>query len=296
MAEQTRPAGSIYDLGYRSYDGSRLGRSYAVVSLYLYSLRAIFGLGRSAWAKVLAFGLAALASIPAVIQLAIAAIAPIEFELVRPEGHFTYVQIIIVLFCALAAPEIVGRDQRSHTLPLYFSRALSRVDYVLAKVGALFTALFVILLLPLVLLVIGIAVADEDLLGYLKDNLDLWPPIFASSFVIAMMMAPVSLAIASQTSRRAFSTGAVFGYFFIATAIGNILVETLTGDARMYAVLVSPLATLVGTVYWLFGVTPPTDGAVDTAGLEGFGYMLASLAYTAVAMAVLLRRFLRMSV
>jgi ABC-2 type transport system permease protein len=296
MTEQTRPAGSIYDLGYRRYEGVRLGRSFAISALYIYSLRAIFGLGRSAWSKVFAFGIAALALFPASVQLAIAAVSPIDFELVRPEAHFEYVQVIVALFCALGAPEVVGRDQRYHILPLYFSRAISRVDYVTAKIGALVTALFIILVLPLILLVLGNAVASQDVLANLKDNLDQWPPIFASSAVVAVFMALVSLAIASQTSRRYLSMGAVFGYFLIATAIGNILVETTTGDARMYSVLVSPFDVLAGTVHWLFDAPPSSESAVEKAGLDGVYYMVASIAYSAAGLAVLMRRFLKMSV
>ena len=46
-----------------------------------------------------------------------------------------------MLFCAAQAPELFGRDQRYGVLPLYFSRALTRSDYALAKVGGLFVAL-----------------------------------------------------------------------------------------------------------------------------------------------------------
>ena len=38
-----------------------------------------------------------------------------------------------MLFCAAQAPELFGRDQRYGVLPLYFSRALTRTDYALAK-------------------------------------------------------------------------------------------------------------------------------------------------------------------
>ena len=296
MAEQARPAGSIYDLGYRPYDGERLGRSYAITSLLLYSLRAIFGLGRSAWSKVFAFGLAALALFPACVQLAIAAVSPVDFEFIRPEDNFAYIQVVLALFCAQGAPEILGRDQRHHTLGLYFSRALSRADYVTSKLISLCAALFAITALPLVLLVVGGAVADEDVLGYLQDNLHQFPPILASSLIIAAFMASVSLAIAAQTPRRAFSTGAVIGYFIIATAVGAILVNTVTGDAQRFAILLSPFDTLFGAIRWLFDAPPPEDSNIAKSGLEGGYYLLACLGYTFVATVVLYRRFLRMSV
>lgn len=38
-----RTAGNIYDLGHRRYEGSRLGRPHAILTLYLHSLRASGG-------------------------------------------------------------------------------------------------------------------------------------------------------------------------------------------------------------------------------------------------------------
>ena len=36
----------IHDIGYRHYEGRRLGRGYVLRSLYVHNLRAAFGLGR----------------------------------------------------------------------------------------------------------------------------------------------------------------------------------------------------------------------------------------------------------
>ena len=52
--------------------------------------------------------------------------------------------MFLMLFCAAQAPELFGRDQRYGVLPLYFSRALTRSDYALAKVGGLFVALLLV--------------------------------------------------------------------------------------------------------------------------------------------------------
>ncbi|HEY7846561.1 MAG TPA: ABC transporter permease, partial [Candidatus Limnocylindria bacterium] len=52
--------GAIYDLGYRGYDGPRLGRRYAVATLFWASLRAAYALKRSGRAKIVPWGLAAL--------------------------------------------------------------------------------------------------------------------------------------------------------------------------------------------------------------------------------------------
>jgi ABC-2 type transport system permease protein len=291
-----RAAGSIYDLGYRPYDGTRLGRGYAIVSLFWYSLRSVFGLGRSTAAKVFPIGLTIIALLPAVAQLAIAAIAPQDLELIRPENYFGYVQIVISLFCAVAAPEIIGRDQRARTLTLYFSRALSRADYVTAKLAALTVALFLVNFLPQVLLLLGGAVAENDVLGYLKDHADQIPSILATAAVVSLFMGSVSLAIASQSPRRAIATVAVLGYLVIFTVLGNIFVETLTGEARTYALLLSPSDTVDGVSYWFFGAEPEFDSSLAKADLYGGVYFTAALVYIVVALGFLYRRFQRMAV
>ena len=46
------PTGSIYDIGYRRYEGPRLGRGHAIRSLFTHSLRSTFGIGRGGRAKI----------------------------------------------------------------------------------------------------------------------------------------------------------------------------------------------------------------------------------------------------
>ena len=48
----TAETGSIYDLGYRRYEGPRLGRAHAVRSLFAHSLRSSYGIGRGGRAKI----------------------------------------------------------------------------------------------------------------------------------------------------------------------------------------------------------------------------------------------------
>jgi ABC-2 type transport system permease protein len=271
----------IYDLGYRPYEGQRFGRAYALGSLFTYSLRAIFGLGRSWVAKGFAIGLAIIALVPALVQLAIAAIAPEEFEFTRFENYFSFVSIVIVLFCAVSAPEVIGRDQRHHTLALYFSRALSRGDYVTAKLAALLT---------------GNAVATEEIVDYLADNLGEIPPIVASSLVVAAMMGSLSLAVASQTPRRAWATGAVIIYFVVATALGAVLRETISSSDGDYAILISPIHVLEGSVFWIFDAAPEPDSDLADITFRGYYYLAAAAAYTLLGVAVVYRRFLKLAV
>ena len=110
---------SIYDLGYRHYEGERIGRRGTLLTLYVHGLRSAFGLGRRASSKIFPFGLAIFAFVPAIIQLGVGAItnaSKVDVEIFKHEDYFTYVRIILVLFCAAVAPELVGRDQRNRSI------------------------------------------------------------------------------------------------------------------------------------------------------------------------------------
>ena len=63
--------------------------------------------------------------------------------------------LVLLVFIAAQAPELVSRDLRSHVLPLYFARPISRIDYPLAKLAAFFLACLVMIEVPLLLLYLG---------------------------------------------------------------------------------------------------------------------------------------------
>jgi ABC-2 type transport system permease protein len=62
----------IHDIGYRAYDGPRLGRGHARKALFSQSLRGAYGLGRSAKSKVLPMILLGVMCAPALIMVAVA--------------------------------------------------------------------------------------------------------------------------------------------------------------------------------------------------------------------------------
>ena len=124
-------------------------------------------------------------------------------------------RIILVLFCATVASELVGKDQRNRTLSLYFSRAVSRFDYTFAKFAALTSAMLVLTLGPQLLLFIGNGMAADDLGGYARDNWDLVFPIIAGSLLVSAVIASVGLCIAAYLPRRAYSTAAIVGTFIL---------------------------------------------------------------------------------
>lgn len=288
--------GSIYDLGYRQYGGPRLGRPAAVLALYVHSLRTVFGFGRGAKAKIIPIALTVLVFIPAVVQLGIASVASGIVEIYRAENYYGFVEIILVLFTAAVAPELVGRDQRNRTLSLYFSRPILRSDYALAKLGALLTALLLLTLIPQAVLFVGNALARKDAFGYLGDNVDDVLPILAAGLLISALLASIGLAIACQTYRRTYSTGGILALFMVGGGLAGTLANALDGEPRRFGVLLSGLHVMRGLTYWLFGLTPSTfdggrGGDLAQVDLPGQLYVIGAIAFSVVAAGVVVWRY-----
>ncbi len=62
------PASVIHDLGYRRYDGPRLGRAQIIRALAWHSFRAAFGFGRGAKAKIVPLVALVALCLPAVVN------------------------------------------------------------------------------------------------------------------------------------------------------------------------------------------------------------------------------------
>lgn len=296
MSQPSEAAGNIYDLGYRRYEGARLGPRHAVVALYLFSLRGAFGLGRRTSSKIMPFAIAIIAAFPAAIQLGIGAIVSEKIDLIRPENYFEFIEIAVALFCAAVAPEVMGRDQRTRTLPLYFSRALRRSDYVLAKFGALWTALLLLTFVPQALLFIGNGMASNDSLSFWQDNWMDAPRILASGAIVAALFAALSLVVAAQTPRRAYATVSVIAMFVLSSVLSDIIAATAGGIWGQVAVALTPFHVAQGTILWIFGAVPEANSALDVADLPGALYLGISLGASVVAAAAVTYRYERTSI
>ena len=282
--------GSIFDLGYHGYDGPRLGRRHAVSTLFVHSLKWTFGIGRGGRAKIAPFVLAGLTLLPAVLAVGIRALAGPAAERVNPitpQNYLTYVQTFIAFFVTAQAPELLGRDQRSHALTLYFSRALERSDYALAKYGALVAALALVLLAPQVVLLLGIVFASIDLVSGLDQVVPLLLPIVVSTAVAAAFFSGIGLAIAAFIPRRAFSAGAIVATFLVLSGVVQaVVVQGRLGDPLRYIALLDPYGLLDGLASTTFGV-PGRNASVTNSGIDP-ALFAAGAALVAVATLVVL--------
>jgi ABC-2 type transport system permease protein len=305
MTTATGPGGSIYDLGYRSYDGPRLGRGSAVRALFAHAIRTCFGIGRGGRAKIPPFVLAGLAILPAVIAVGFAALAAQagpggeaieQASPIRYESYYGLVGILVMLFCAGQAPELFGRDQRYGVLPLYFSRVLTRSDYALAKVFGLIAVVGAVMLAPYVVLFVGRVFVAADPITGLRDEIDALPKFVAQAVLVAALLGGLASLISSWTPRRAYAIAAIIAVFIIPPIIAAILGGSSLSnqDITRIAVLLSPGDILDGTNAAIFGSIPdsPVVAALDQ---PGWVYLAAAVVAIVGSIGLTVRRYLRIS-
>lgn len=239
----TAQEGQVFDLGYRRYEGPREGRARARKALFVNGVRTCFGLGRGAWAKVLPllFLLAVMA--PAAVLAALAGLLGDTFmdvlDLPGPADYYGIVWVILMLFSATIAPELLCPDRRDGVINLYLVRPLSAEDYVLSRWLSFFAVSLVFIYAGQALLLTGLALgaggATDIAPGiaspassptdYLRDNwLDI-PRSLASGLAIAAVTTTIPLAAASLTTRRAYAALAVIALFLTSLTISGILLE-----------------------------------------------------------------------
>ncbi len=284
------PTGAIHDIGYRHYDGPRLGASYIRRSLYIDTLRGAFGLGRSARSKVMPFLLLALMVLPAVAIGIVTGYFGFD-ELPLDYLRYTFAfQVAITIFLGSQSPAAMSRDLRFRVAPLYFSRPLSRRQYVQAKYAGVTTALFILTAAPLTLLFAGALLAklplDEQLPDYLRS--------MAGALVLSVVLAGIGLVVAAMTPRRGLGVAAVVGVLLVLSGIQATvrgLAEEFGNDTFAgYAGLISPFSLVDGVVATALRgdsvmATPPTGV------LMGAVFCLVTAAIVVGCYAALLARY-----
>ncbi|HEX2193350.1 MAG TPA: hypothetical protein VHK63_00040 [Candidatus Limnocylindria bacterium] len=290
-------AGAIYDLGYRGYDGPRLGRGAAVATLFWHSLRAAFGWGRSGRSKIVPWGLAAFGLIPAAITTAVAALVPPEAGAALPftyDNYLSNIWTILALFVAAQAPELVSGDQRHRVLSLYFSHALARSDYALAKLAAMVAAVFLVGFAPMLLLLVGSILVTADVPAALGDQLENVPQVVLAPLIYAIPGASLGLAIAAWTPRRAYATGAIIAVFVVTAATAGILEEATRGRLSDWAQLVNPFVAADGTRDLLVG-EPNFESAASRTSLAPWIFGAWTLLLAAASTVAVLWRYRRIA-
>lgn len=286
--------GAVYDRGYRPYEGERRGRASARWALWRLSVRRTLGLRRSWRQKVLPWTLLGIATLPAIINVGAEYISRQQEQRFIPEfftfREYTDVSTVLLLFVAVAAPDVICPDRHDRVLPLIFSRQLTGVDYVLAKVGAVASVVFGFAFLPQIVLFVGqMFVSRDGSLDYYLDHDEVIWQAAVSVAIFAFYYAVISVALASLTDRRIVGAIAFLGVVLISSAVAGVLVSAGGGDESAFdliSVITPPRAlrdiVFLGHIHW----------SEPLSGVAGGGIM-ALVLYVAVSIAALATLFWR---
>lgn len=227
--------GTVFDIGYQTYEGEREGRRRAWQSLIIDGVKNGMGIGRGGWAKFLPWLVLSPTIITGLVFAAIAAFFEqlgIEVDTgeggnpVDLPGHEALTSVIsfmILIFAAFIGPELVCPDRRNRVIHLYFVRPITMFDYLGSRWCALFILLLAASLLPHITLWVGLLVGVADTVGHIQENwLDI-PRFLGNSLVFAIITTSITIAISSLTDRRMIATLIIIGIIMISSTVPSLI-------------------------------------------------------------------------
>ncbi len=220
--------GQLFDLGYQRYDGPREGRTRARKALFVNGIRTCFGMGRGTMAKILPLLFFGAVMAPAIVFIIIAVtterLIGVALDIPGHADYYQIVSLVLLLFSAVVAPELLCPDRRSGVITLYLVRSLTFSDYVLGRWMAFFVVSLLFIFTGQVVLMIGLTMSATQPLDYLRDNWTDMPRFLSAGLVIAILTTTIPLAAAAFTTRRVYASAFVIGLWLISAATAGILV------------------------------------------------------------------------
>ena len=243
----------IYDQSYRRIEGVRKPGRLRFLPIAASALRLFFrrkrflflGLAALAPFAIGMFFLSAPHFMPALVDALRDADPQLASQLhVTPQTLYLFLTnglsfLLMMIFVVFAGGGLIANDLRANALEVYFSRPITRLDYVLGKLLVIMTILLGLTLVPaLILWLYDAMLATEE--GFLAQQLELLPRLVLACVVATLPFALLMLALSalSRTARAAMISFAAI--LLILPVMGQILTEAL--DEERYGLIKLPSA------------------------------------------------------
>lgn len=291
--EAARPYGEVFDRGYQHYAGERRGRSYAVRALTIYSIKRGLGIKKRWTAKILPIILYGISFIPAIVIVGLLAFLPAGELGIGYGSLYGTLELVILVFAAALAPEMLCDDRRENVLQLYFSRPITRLDYLGAKVGAMAILMGTIVFLPPLILFVGLTLVDASPVSYFFENIEDLLRIVVFGVLVSTYYASLGLIISLFTTRKGIAAAILIVGVVILSGLASGVHEAISDQSwRGYLVFASPFEYIEAMRAWIFGEDIPSNNIAASSNVPGILYAVATLAVAAVSMAVMRRQYL----
>lgn len=291
----TDRTGVVYDLGYAPHTGARLGRRGAIRAIVKDGVRRVLGLRRKARKKVFPWLLFSIATLPAVVFVGAAfLISDFAPDVDSPFGghaeYFLIAATMLMLFIAVAAPELLIPDREEGVLSVYSSRPLSPLDYLGSKFAALVIVAGGFLLLPQIGIYLGYAALDSrGFAGAVAGNAGDLLKISGGAVVYLLAYAAPGALIATFAKRRGPATGAYVFVMFGSTPIAAALSQADIPGAR-YGTLAALYQHPITVTNWIFDRTTFDLLTVD-AGFEPWAPLVVIVGVAIATGLITIRRY-----
>lgn len=291
--------GAIHDIGYRHDDSPRLGRRAVQRALAVETFRGSYGLGRAGRTKIVPVLLLAAMCLPALIGVIVVSVVGLG-SLPGALSYTAYSSTLAALttvFVGAQAPVAVSRDLRFRVVSLYFSRPMSRTDYVRARFAGFALAVLALLVAPLVVLLAGALLARLPLGEQLPDL----GRALVGAVLLSLVLAGISLVLAAATPRRGLGVAAIITVLAVLSAVHATVVGITggfgpdAGSAAGWAGLLQPFTLVEGVQQALLGA-PPAAVAVPGGALAAAAFTVLTVLVIVVCYALLVARYRKVSV
>jgi ABC-2 type transport system permease protein len=277
----------VFDLGYHGYEGERTGRWSRRRAIWRDGVRIALGLGRGAGAKIAPWLLIAIALVPAVVIVVIAAFVGTAtsgdnggVNIPSYAEYYNFAIAPLSLFAAIVAPNLTCSDRRDGVLALYAARPISPIDYVASRWAAFLSVAFTVAWAPEAILFTWNALDARNTGTWLADNWDVLPRTLVAAFAVAASLTTLALLAASFTNRRAYAAIGMLAAFFIGSAVGHIAEHDFSGRVSDVLSLVGLPRVILATEHWIFADplenAPPLSGGVYALWLAALTVALAA--------------------
>jgi ABC-2 type transport system permease protein len=295
--------GTVFDIGYQRYTGRREGTGRARRAILTDGVRTALGLGRGARSKALPWLFIGVLLAIAVVMAILAGAAdrlggPGTADQLHLPSHADYygiASIIMFVFAAVVAPELLCPDRRNGVISLYLVRPLTGSDYVTARWAAFLAVMLVAAWLPQVILFLGLSAGDPAPLEYLRRHwLDV-PRFLGAGAAMAVYTTTLAMLVASFTTRRAYASVFLVGLFIITTPFTMGLAREIGGTAGQWISMfhLSTIPLHVNDV--IFGKRSEITDEAPAHELGSTVLVSWYLAWTVIPAAILWYRYRRLT-